>query len=87
MFDFLEDLAELWKKSAPVLLALFTFLWICFLLTIDLMEAAFHSFPKFWPSGETEPPSVVIHSDQDPSACREIDGIRICERDILVGDD
>lgn len=85
MFDALEGLADLFKKSAPYLLAALVSIWICLLVMIQILASAVAGFPKLW----ADPPSVL--TEQLPEIiegpAEEIEDGCISIEDVLVCDD
>lgn len=85
MVDALEGLADLFKKTAPYLLAAFVSIWICFLVMIQILASAVAGFPQL----SADPPPTT--TDQIPEAiegpAEEIENGCISIEDILVCDE
>ena len=84
MVDALEGLADLFKKSAPYLLAAFVSIWVCFLVMIQILASAVAGFPKLTaepPPDITEqaPETTEGQAEELEDGCISIEDILVCD--------
>lgn len=84
MVDALEGLADLFKKSAPYLLAVLVSIWICFLVMIQILASAVAGFPELWADpppdlSEQLPEIIEGPADEIEDGCISIEDVLVCD--------